>query len=529
MRRLLPALVACVVTSLGVTSAQAASLTPRIVGGSATSIQSAPWQVGVFETAPGASAGTRSFACGGVILDATHVMTAAHCIHVTTDDFQSALDGQVFELGRWKYDVQAGTSFRSGGDAEYRDVNVVSDVARDPMFDGANYDVAVLTLSSALDLDGINRAAIALAPSIPATGTALSVSGWGASGDGTGLSDPLEKATVHVTDFSQCQQAYGAQQAALTTGAVLCAADAGRDSCQGDSGGPLVDTSTPSQLVGLVSTGIGCASIQYPGVYTSVSNPLVRAFIDAYRVPEVDFPVPHQPALPPALPGPSTTPWLSGTPREGQTVTCTPGDWTQAPTYKFSFLDADTHTQLQTATGTTASYTLLKSDVKRDIACTVRAANITGSLNIKSNPVGPIVAVPGTVAPAPNVLPLIITDLRDTTRPRAVVTQSKCTSKRCVLHVAAEDKEFSAGIAALEGTVRTITSKPCAKHPKKTCTTTTFQRLKVTHLKTNGYFLVVASKLPAGKHRFSLIATDLAGNQQIKPTIKTLTTRPARR
>lgn len=52
------------------------------------------------------------------------------------------------------------------------------------------------------------------------------------------------------------------------------------DACQGDSGGPLMMFTLSNQwvLVGLVSSGIGCARPDYMGVYTRVA-----VFIDWLR------------------------------------------------------------------------------------------------------------------------------------------------------------------------------------------------------------------------------------------------------
>jgi trypsin len=48
---------------------------------------------------------------------------------------------------------------------------------------------------------------------------------------------------------------------------MVCAGypEGGIDSCQGDSGGPLV---VDGKLVGIVSTGNGCARPGSPGIYT---------------------------------------------------------------------------------------------------------------------------------------------------------------------------------------------------------------------------------------------------------------------
>ncbi|CAF2128623.1 unnamed protein product, partial [Rotaria magnacalcarata] len=55
----------------------------------------------------------------------------------------------------------------------------------------------------------------------------------------------------------------------------LCAgvSGGGKDTCQGDSGGPLMMFSSSNQwvLIGVTSSGIGCARAGYSGMYTRVA------------------------------------------------------------------------------------------------------------------------------------------------------------------------------------------------------------------------------------------------------------------
>lgn len=46
-----------------------------------------------------------------------------------------------------------------------------------------------------------------------------------------------------------------------------------RDACPGDSGGPLMAERPDGlyELVGVVSTGVGCGNPDFPGIYTKVS------------------------------------------------------------------------------------------------------------------------------------------------------------------------------------------------------------------------------------------------------------------
>lgn len=46
------------------------------------------------------------------------------------------------------------------------------------------------------------------------------------------------------------------------------------DTCQGDSGGPLMAFTTSNQwvLIGVTSSGVGCARAEYAGTYTRIAN-----------------------------------------------------------------------------------------------------------------------------------------------------------------------------------------------------------------------------------------------------------------
>jgi trypsin len=120
----------------------------------------------------------------------------------------------------------------------------------------------------------------------PQVGQEVTVMGWGdmTSDDMTQeLADVLMSVDVNVISNSDCDASKGSINGwsdsynGQITSNMLCAADKGQDSCQGDSGGPLViqgksgDGSDDVQ-VGVVSWGVGCASPDFPGVYSRLSE-----------------------------------------------------------------------------------------------------------------------------------------------------------------------------------------------------------------------------------------------------------------
>jgi trypsin len=221
----------------------------RIVGGEPVTEGQLPYQIQLRWQG--------RFICGGSIIGANLVLTAAHC--VVGDP---ASDITVIG-GKHQREVQ-------GANEQLK--NVMSIVVHQ-QYDDFNLfnDIALLHLESDFDLSGMYVKAVALPPPMfQAYPGNIIVSGWGALTQGGSLADILQFVALPTVSDETCQSNYP-QETVLES--MLCAGlDAGgKDSCQGDSGGPLVTDATPPVLVGVVSWGYGCAQAGYPGVNTEVS------------------------------------------------------------------------------------------------------------------------------------------------------------------------------------------------------------------------------------------------------------------
>ncbi|MBX9473042.1 trypsin-like serine protease [Microcella sp.] len=253
-----------VVASLAVAPAATAASTddvfdPSIIGGTAISIDQAPWQVGlVFSDASNDYLGQY---CGGSIVSSWEIVTAAHCV-VFEGSVLAPSDIRVM-TGR----ATLSTSARTG-------VSVQS-ITVHPGFDESTYesDVAVLRLAEPIALTPGVQQAIPLQQSVVGDGVAARVTGWGnTSTTGSDFPTQLRQATVNTVSDASCDTAYAAEE--FTASTMLCAVGPGftTDTCQGDSGGPLaVQSGGTWYLAGITSWGYDCADSPYPGVYTEVS------------------------------------------------------------------------------------------------------------------------------------------------------------------------------------------------------------------------------------------------------------------
>ncbi|HEY2141155.1 MAG TPA: serine protease [Solirubrobacteraceae bacterium] len=270
-----------------------------VVGGAGAPIARFPFQVALYNPQTGSPAA--GFFCGGVILDATHVVTAAHCVvgggpgHVNVPSEMSVLAGSTHLSPTDPGGVRDAVAY-ARYDSRYNPFT-------------SDFDVGMLTLSRPLwggatppSIDGVHTIApIAIDAGHETSGSGqgsaqaimATVSGWGDvnPAPGTGPSYPLGlRATqLPLVPEGVCEEDYAAIEQTITP-RMLCAGSPGRrvDSCYGDSGGPLVvDRDTPAHppedyvLVGLVDFGNGCAQPGYPGVYARIADPEIERFLAA--------------------------------------------------------------------------------------------------------------------------------------------------------------------------------------------------------------------------------------------------------
>jgi trypsin len=199
--------------------------------------------------------------CGGVLLDSTTILTAAHCSFSTKPD-QASATARRFDVTKTPQEEGAivFTVDRIVVHPQYKpsDDNVAFDVAVWKVTvvsgDPANLPLGLVDLD-----DG----------SVSATGTRLTVAGWGLVQDGGSPAQTIREVSLPVLDDRTCRLFFpGLASSSFCAGFP----NGGADSCQGDSGGPLFQPGSVNKIFGLVSYGIGCGS--RPGMFCLNSFPV---------------------------------------------------------------------------------------------------------------------------------------------------------------------------------------------------------------------------------------------------------------
>ncbi|XP_019398441.1 PREDICTED: vitamin K-dependent protein C-like isoform X1 [Crocodylus porosus] len=226
----------------------------RLINGKTGRKGDSPWQVML-------SDGRGKFKCGGVLIHAAWVLTAAHCVE---------------DEGRYK--VKLGKYHRLR-DEETEQIILVDKVVTHENYTKVNSDndIAMLHLAKPMVFNK-NALPICLPTKelaeqeLTRSGKQMVVTGWGSKTEKTmNFSNVLNYIEIPLVPRNVCVQVMRHD----ISENMLCAGTIGnqQDACGGDSGGPMITTfKNTSFLVGLVSWGEGCGKSEKFGVYTKVSQ-----------------------------------------------------------------------------------------------------------------------------------------------------------------------------------------------------------------------------------------------------------------
>ncbi|XP_032786548.2 chymotrypsin-2 [Daphnia magna] len=232
----------------------------RIVNGKLSALGEFPFMIGIMR-------GKNVF-CGGSLLDANHVLTAAHCVSGLSP--QNILELTII-LGAVELTDPKRVTRR------------VKSVIRHRQFDNRKLrnDIALLTLDSPVEFSSV-ISPVCLHDNVTHgyVGKDVVTAGWGRTYYKGPKSPVLQKVTLQLKSLDDCRKNLGVQSPGGVPDHYICAWAPTRDSCAGDSGGPLMLAEDGCQI-GVVSWGIGCATNTY-GVYTRISS--FRDWIDKNKV-----------------------------------------------------------------------------------------------------------------------------------------------------------------------------------------------------------------------------------------------------
>jgi secreted trypsin-like serine protease len=238
---------------------------PDIFGGREAEPGAWPWQAAlVIAAEPNAHFGQF---CGGTLISAEWVLTAAHCA-----DIFEPTEVEVV-LGRHQLSSDVGeriavTQIYVHPDFNYTPLSFGFDIAS---------DLALFHLAtpSAQQPAAIYRGEVGAEETRYAGAT---VTGWGYT-EQADFPDILHEVEVPLVSHAACVENYGQ----LVTESMVCAGypKGHKDVCYGDSGGPLVVHSQEEgwRQIGIVSWGSGCGYAGEPSVYTRVGS--FTGWIDA--------------------------------------------------------------------------------------------------------------------------------------------------------------------------------------------------------------------------------------------------------
>ncbi|KAK9511019.1 hypothetical protein O3M35_005669 [Rhynocoris fuscipes] len=224
----------------------------RIIGGEITEPNEFPFMAGIrTETSP-------FVFCGGVIISAFHVLTAAHCTDSRPNERLKVVVGD--------HDV-----YNPSDNSHAVELSVKKVIGHE-LFDKKGEmenDIAIL-VTEKMAFNSFVTPVCFPNENVNLVGQRVKVLGWGKISPNGPYSEVLRKVNLQVVDLEECDEYFNAID--MNSYSQICTKTPQADSCQGDSGGPVIwrDPATNRYtLVGIISFGDLCSKEDAPAVNTN--------------------------------------------------------------------------------------------------------------------------------------------------------------------------------------------------------------------------------------------------------------------
>uniref|UniRef100_A0AAG5CQ92 CLIP domain-containing serine protease n=1 Tax=Anopheles atroparvus TaxID=41427 RepID=A0AAG5CQ92_ANOAO len=246
------------------------SLADRIVGGNDTAIDEFPWYALLqYQT----KKGTLEFKCGGSLINARYVLTAAHCLaHKKVAEGGTLVGVRLGEHNTaTEQDCTSPETMEECADPP-QNFGIEQQIVH-PGYDKIYQynDIALIRLDRDAEINNyVQPVCLPVEDFTPTAPNAkVTVVGFGHTGRQR-QSGVKQKAKIPIFPRDECEKKW--EKVQLTEQQLCAGGVLGVDSCSGDSGGPMLTQRLNWVQEGVISFGNKCALEGWPGIYTRVSS-----------------------------------------------------------------------------------------------------------------------------------------------------------------------------------------------------------------------------------------------------------------
>ncbi|XP_057662224.1 serine protease 30-like [Diorhabda carinulata] len=239
----------------------------KIVGGENAIKGEFPWLVSLTRRG--------GHVCGGTVISEKFILTAGHCL--CTGLNQGIFKPAALKVTMSQYDLTIKNS-----EAYQMNVKAIT-IHPGYVCSQPKDDIAILELEKVIHWsDSVGPACLPSEEESQAARNFVTVAGWGWTHEDSSKGQRatiLQKAKLSLINMRDCREWYASQGKDIKIqDSHICAGykQGEIDACWGDSGGPLMSNidknGNQTIVIGVVSTGIGCARPYLPGLYTRISD-----------------------------------------------------------------------------------------------------------------------------------------------------------------------------------------------------------------------------------------------------------------